>query len=388
MPAAASALLLLALARAAAAQAAAGVAPLWCGSADAVGPASFAGTAPTHVRGQPATDAFATAFSGLYIRGKGLLGIELIATLSAVCITAVVPVPRNASASPPQGAAFVASVSSPHAPTAAARGCLLVALSPEDGSGAWPPNSTVRLEYWLRPAAADGGCTATAARAPDFTVRGATVAATGAAGAQAAAMNLTACPAAPIPPSLTGFALAPPAVDAISNASVLEGFTHGGFVAALLGGLLTTTRCAVSAAPLSSYPYALAYEVVFGSERSGFAESCGWFARGPGSNLTYMLNQPAAPVPLNESASICPRAWVPAQSRVLVNYFTSPAAAPPAAAATAPVLSSGAIAGLVIGCAAVAALAACGVALWCRPRAPLPPGASVSYLRVRLGPAI
>ena len=117
--------------------------PLWCGSANIVGSNSFAGSAPTHVLGQPATDYFAAAYSGLYLHGKGLLGIELISTLSAVCLTAVAPVAPNASTSPPQGAAFVATVGSPHAPTAAARGCLFIALSPEDGSGAWPPPSPV-----------------------------------------------------------------------------------------------------------------------------------------------------------------------------------------------------------------------------------------------------
>lgn len=377
---------------AAAAQSAPGVAPLWCGSSDTAQAASFAGVAPTHALGQPATDAFAVAFSGLYLYGKGLLGIELISTLSAVCLSNIASVPANASASPPQGAAFVAAVSSPHAPTASARGCLLVTLSPMDGSGAWPTASPVRIDYWLRPATPTGGCATTATRAPDFTVRNANVTATGAVGAQAVARNISQCPASPVPPTLTGYALAPPAIDAITNASALEGFVPGGFVAALLGGLLTTTRCAYSAVPISSYPYALAYEVVFGSAQSGFAESCGWFARGPGLNLTYVLNQPAVPVPLNQSASICPQSWVPGQTRVLVDYFYVPPALP-SAATSSNALSLATIIGVVAACVAFVALLVCVLLAWQRGRARTvaapPPGASsgsASYLRLRLGP--
>ena len=369
----------------AAAQSAPGSAPLWCGTTDVVGAFSYAGSAPTHVLGQPAMGYFAAAFSGLYLNGKGLLGLELISALSAVCLTRVEPVPPDATTTPPQGAAFVATVASPHAPTADARGCLFIALSPEDGSGAWPPQSSVLIQYWLRPATPAGDCATSVVRAPDFTVRNATLVA-GAAGAQAAAQSITQCPTAPIPPTLTGFPLAPPALDAITNASVLEGFVPGGFVAALLGGLLTTTRCAYSAAPITSYPYSLAYEVVFGSELSGLADSCGWFARGPGLNLTYMLNTPAAPVPLGQAASICPQAWAPGATRVLVDYFDK-IPAPPPAAAPSTALSPGAVAGLVVGCAAFVALVVGGAILRSR-RAPAQDQAAVApptYLRLRLG---
>ena len=319
-----------------------GVQPLWCGDVDILGTSSYAGTAPTHIMGQPITDDFAVAYSGLYLRGKGVLGIELISMLSAVCINASMSVPVNTSASPPQIAAYVALVSSPHAATASERGCLFVAMTNVDSSSVWPPPGNVNVEYWLRPTI-DGetNCSTRVFRAPDFRVLNATLTTIASAvGAQASARAITECPTSIVPSSLKSYALARPAVDLISNASVLEGFVPGGFVAALLGGLVTTTRCAYSVYPITSFPYTLAYEVVFGSAQSGYADSCGWFAHGPGKNLTYMMNTPANLVLLNESASICPQSWVPAQLRTLVDYFnlTAPTAAP--TASLAPTLSS------------------------------------------------
>ena len=351
-----------------------GVAPLWCSDGAPTVPLalSWSGNAPTHVAGTPARNYFAVGHSGLYLRGKGLLNIEQAGTLSAVCIASV----AAATAISPAAAAFSLTVASPFVESL--KGCLHVVMTPTDGSStAWPPlpTTTFVVDYYLRTSTPLGCLASTPRRSPDFTVADAVFNGTG---IDAALTFASTCSAQCLVPPALVQPLAAPALDASAkNASLLEGFTPDGFVAVFLDGLVTSTRCVMSATPLSaSPPFVLAYALVFGDAATGMADACGWFAQGPGSNLTYVMSSPLLmPVPLSSAtASLCPTAWSDGgvnvtTTRTLVNYFRasaspSPSPVPPASAATTPVLlQTGGIVGIALGGTAVLIAAAFGV--WC-----------------------
>jgi len=124
--------------------------PLWCGGTPTVPTeAQWWGEVATRVFGEPTRNYFAVGEAGVYQRGKGILGLEEVAMLSAVCLSNATMNAVNKTATPRVGASFTLALRSPHAATATAAGCVLITLSPTDNTGTWPPNSTVDVDYYV-----------------------------------------------------------------------------------------------------------------------------------------------------------------------------------------------------------------------------------------------
>jgi hypothetical protein len=331
----------------------------------------------TRAYGTAFEEEFAIYGSGIYLRGKGALGIEQVGTLSAACVAEVTTNAVNTSANPLAVASTTFTLTSPHLD--GVEGCLLVNLdqaAPAAGAapGGGPPQlgagpglpaaahapalpqalvgngsisgSGFNANFYFS-LAVGGNCPSTPSAFPTFTYQNMTLSQADVGGHINASTRclLPADATGPaVPPVFTANGLARTGFDGPATPlqlSVLEGFSPDGYVTVVAQGLYTSTRCALAATPVPPPPPAagqamqqagnasdVSFLVVFGDPSLDFVDACGWY-RQIGYNLSFVFNNPDEPVRVANATSICPTVWSDAAATTLANYFTPlPTAAP------------------------------------------------------------